>query len=71
MISLREFTKLVRDSNSLIWPAAPTDLERVEATVRWLRDELDDMKDRERLAQSAGAGNMAAPAGPSRLMRPS
>jgi hypothetical protein len=71
MISLRDVAKLVRESNSLIWPAAPTDLERVEAAVRWLRDELDDMKDRDAWRQSAGAGSMAAPAGPSRLMRPS
>ena len=47
MISLRDVAKLVRESNSLIWPAAPTDLERVEAAVRWLRNELDDMKDRD------------------------
>src|SRR5258707_15048622 len=47
MISLRDVAKLVRESNSLIWPAAPTDLERVEAAVRWLRDELDDMKDQD------------------------
>ena len=60
MISLRAFTKLVRESHSLIWPVAPTDVERVEAAVRWLRDELDDMKDRGRLAQSAGAGSGCA-----------
>jgi hypothetical protein len=29
------------------WPAAPTDLERVESAVRWLRHELDYMKDRD------------------------
>jgi hypothetical protein len=28
-------------------PAAPTDVERIEAVLRWLRDELDDMKDRD------------------------
>jgi len=65
MISLREVTKLVRESKSLTWPAAPTDVERVEAAVRWLRDELDDMKDRDAW-RTAGAGSMAAPAGPAR-----
>jgi hypothetical protein len=28
-------------------PAAPTDVERIEAVLRWLRDELHDMKDRD------------------------
>src|SRR6476659_2771079 len=55
MISRRDVAKLVRESNSLIWPAVPTDVERVEAAVRWLRDELDDMKDRDAW-RTAGAG---------------
>ena len=65
MISLRAFTtKLVGESNSLIWPAAPTDLERVETAVRWLRDKLDDMKDRDAWRSPLELGSMAAPAWP-------
>ncbi len=45
MLSLREVAELAWQSKSR--PAAPIDVERIEAVLRWLRDELDDMKNRD------------------------
>ena len=46
MLSLREFAEVAGQSKSRP-PAAPTDMERIEAVLRWLRDEVDDMKNRD------------------------
>jgi hypothetical protein len=45
VLSLREVAEIAWQSKSR--PAAPTDVERIEAVLRWLRDELHDMKDRD------------------------
>ena len=45
MLSLREVAEIAWQSKSRT--AAPTDVERIEAVLGWLRDELDDMKDRD------------------------
>ena len=45
MLSLREVAEIAWQSKSRL--TAPTDVERIEAVLRWLRDELDDMKDRD------------------------
>ena len=45
MLSLTEVAELAWQSKGR--PAAPIDVERIEAVLRWLRDELDDMKDRD------------------------